>query len=346
MASDMSVATASFMLTSLPAPPNRLAERTILGTVRKTLQQQIAANRNLSLVYCFLMVALLAALGAPIAGYFDSNLWPFGAAAAGVLGLIVAMVSWYGGSGIVLSISQARNARPIEMQRLENIAEEMALAAGIPAPHVYMIDDSAPNAFATGRGPKQGVVVFTTGLVEKLDRDELQGVMAHEIAHIRNNDIRLMTTLAIVAGLIPLLADFYGRMVWYGGRGRSRSSDNNQAAIVLFVIGILLAILAPVFAKLLEMAVSRRREYMADATAAELTRYPEGLASALEKISADREVLEAANRATEHLYIVNPFKPFEDRAKSLFSTHPPIPDRVARLRAIMGAPLPREPLNR
>jgi heat shock protein HtpX len=303
--------------------------------VRKTLQQQISANRNLSLLYCLLLVVLLAALGAPIAGYFDPELWPWGVAGAGLLGLVVALVSWRAGPRLVLRVSQARNARPIELQRLGNVAEEMAIAAGIPVPQVYLIDDSAANAFATGRGPREGVVVFTTGLVEKLDRDELQGVMAHEIAHIRNNDIRLMTTLAIVAGLIPLLADFYLRMIWWGGRGRSRG--NNQGAAILALIGLALAILAPVFAKILELAVSRRREYMADATAAELTRYPEGLARALDKISGDRDVLEVANRATEHLYIVNPFKPFETRARSMFSTHPPIQDRIARLRQMAGA---------
>lgn len=300
--------------------------------IRVPIHEQIARNARASMMYAFLLVLLLAALGGTTTGYYVPEYWWIGTAAAAGLGILLGLIAWYAGSSIVLSISHAREATPLELQTLENVAEEMAIAAGIPKPKVYLIDDSAPNAFATGRSPQEGIVVFTTGLVQKLDRDELQGVMAHEIAHIRNNDIKLMTTLAIVAGLVPLLSDAFLRAQWWGGGRRSRDRDGN-AVVVIFAIG--LAILAPLFARLLELAVSRKREYLADATAAQLTRYPDGLARALEKISRDPEPLEAANRATQHMYIVNPLHKLDGTAH-LFSTHPPIEDRIRRLRSLAG----------
>lgn len=299
---------------------------------RRTFQEVSAANRRASFFYCFLMVLLLSALGAVIVGYYAPGLWWYGALGAAGLGVIVAMVAELWGGGIVLAVSQARTATELERRMVDNVAEEMAIAAGLPKPEVYIIDDSAPNAFATGKGPRQGVVVVTTGLLRKLNRDELQAVVGHEMAHIRNNDIRLMTTLAVIAGLIPLLADFFLRMVWWGGRQRS----NNQAAVFILVIGLVLAILAPVFSTLLQMAVSRKREYMADADAVELTRNPEALASALTKLGGDQDKLEAANRATAHLYIVNPLRKFQEGKDTLFSTHPPIRERVRILRGMAG----------
>lgn len=305
----------------------------------KTLQEQIAANKRMSFVYVFGLMVLLTIMGATIVGYSAPDYWVIGAVGAFILGLISALVARYAGTGIVLTMSGAREPQGLEGRILENVAEEMAIAAGIPKPRVMVVDDTAPNAFATGPDPEHAVVVFTTGIISKLDRDELQGVMAHEIGHIRNFDIRFMTTVAMVAGLIPLLADGLRRMLWYGGGGR-RSRDNdsgNQLQIVFFVLAIVLGILAPIFAKLLELAVSRQREFLADSTAAELTRYPEGLARALHKISTDHEVLEVANRATQHMYIVNPIKSFEERASSMFSTHPPVEERIKRLMGGMGA---------
>lgn len=310
--------------------------------MRRTLTQQIQANKRASVFYAFLIVLLLAALGGAIAGTYAPDYWWVGGAGAAGLGGIVALVATLAGPGIVLSIAGAREASPTEDRVLDNVAEEMAIAAGIPKPKVMIIDDSAPNAFATGKDPKSGVVVFTTGIIEKLDRDELQGVMAHEIAHIRNYDIRFMTTIALVAGLIPMLADFFLRMMWYGGGRSRRSSSNDNSAAIFVVIGLALAILAPLFAKMLELAVSRKREFLADATAAEMTRYPEGLARALQKIAGDPEPLEVANRATQHMYIVNPLR--GKNLASLFSTHPPTEDRVRALLGLMGAykrtPLP------
>lgn len=305
--------------------------------MRRTIQDQIAANRRLSLFYCFLVVLLLCALGTAIGGYYAPEYWWVAGLASAGLGLVVALVGWFGGSKIVLSISNTRSATPLELRTLTNVTEEMAIAAGIRPPAVYLIDDSAPNAFATGRNPNEGVVVVTTGLMQKLTRDELQAVVAHEIGHIRNNDVRLMTMLALVAGLIPLIADAFGRSLWWGG-GRSRRNNNdNGAALVFLAIAIVLMIVAPICSKLLELAVSRRREFLADATSAELTRNPDALVSALHKISGDQDVLEAANRATAHLYIVNPIKKFEERAAGMFSTHPPLEQRVRALEHLAGA---------
>lgn len=301
--------------------------------IRRSFRDQAQANLRASFMYGVYLVILLAAVGASIVGYQAPQYWYWGAVGAALLGVIMAFVARYAGSSIVLAMSGAREATREEHQILDNVAEEMAIAAGIPKPRVMVIDTPAPNAFATGPDPKKATVVFTSGILEKLDRDELQGVMAHEIAHIRNYDIRFMTTIAMIAGLVPLLSDGFRRMAWYGRGSRKR----DDGAAIFFIIGIILSILAPIFSKLLEMAVSRKREMLADATAAELTRYPEGLASALEKISGDRNVLEAANHATQHMYIVNPFRPFENRMNAMFSTHPPVEERVRALRGLMGS---------
>ncbi len=302
--------------------------------MRRSFHDQIKANNRLSLFYVFLVVLLLSALGGAITGYYAPDVFILGCIGSAVLGLIVALVAWNAGDGIVLKMNNAREATPREIQVVNNVTEEMAIAAGIPTPHVYIIDDASPNAFATGRGPKRGIIAVTTGLLDRLDREELQGVIAHEVGHIRNNDIKLMTTLAIVVGLIPMLAHFFLRSQWYGGGGRSRSRDGNQAAIVFFVIALALAILAPLFAKLLELAVSRKREFMADASAAQFTRNPDGLARALEKIAGSGIKMEAANKATEHMYIINPFQALE--ARGIFSTHPPTHERIAALRGLSG----------
>lgn len=306
--------------------------------MRRTIPQQIAANKRASYFYALLLVVLLALLGAALAGIYKPHFWYLGAILAGGIGLIIAWVGTAMGSSIVLSISKAREASPLELQRVDNVVEEMAIAAGIPKPEVYVIDDSAPNAFATGKDPRHAVVCVTTGLIQKLNREELQGVVGHEVGHIRNYDIRFMTTLAIVAGLIPLIADMIRYSVWSGGGRRSSSDNDNGAGAIWAIVGIVLAVLAPLFALLLQMAVSRQREFMADATSAELTRNPEGLIHALEKISSDPEPLEASNRATQHLYIVNPLKAYGDGENgSVFDTHPPVADRIKALSSLMGA---------
>jgi len=205
-------------------------------------------------------------------------------------------------------------------------------------PRIFIINDTAPNAFATGRNPQHAMVAVTTGLLDKLNRSELQGVIAHEMSHVRNYDILFAMMMAVMVGVIALLSDFFLRSTFWGVGGRRSSRREKGGGGLLVVLAIVLAILAPLFSKLIQLAVSRQREYLADASAVELCRDNEGLASALEKISGDKEVLEVANRATQHLYIVNPIKPFETRAKALFSTHPPINERVARIRSIIPSP--------
>jgi len=248
-----------------------------------------------------------------------------------LVAVVMLIFSYYAGGSAVLAISQAKRIEKNDDPQLFNIVEEMSIAAGIPMPKVYVIDDTAPNAFATGSDPSHAAVAVTTGLRQKLTRDELQGVIAHEMSHIRNLDIRFAMLMAVLVGTIVLLCDFFRRSMFYGRR--SRRSDKNSGPIVaiLVIVAILLSIIAPIIAKLIELAVSRQREYLADASGVELTRNPDGLASALAKISGDPEVLEVANRATQHLYIVNPVKPFEERAAMVFSTHPPIKDRISRI---------------
>lgn len=307
--------------------------------MKRTLPEQISANRRASIFLVLVMLLLLAALGTAIVGSYYPRYWVYGTVGSLGLGLIVALVARFSGPGIVLALAHAREANHFEDQVLSNVVEEMAVAAGLPMPKVYVIDDPSPNAFATGPDPEHGIIAVTTGLLRKLDRDELQGVIAHEMSHIRNYDIRFMTTVALIAGLIPLLADLFVRMQWFGGGRRNDRDDNrndNQLAIIFMVVGLVLSILAPIFTALLEMAVSRQREYLADASAAELTRYPEGLARALHKIASDPDPLESANRATQHMYIVNPLH-LNGRSSDLFSTHPATEERIRILMNLAGS---------
>ncbi len=297
------------------------------------MYEEISANKRNSWLLVAAVTAVLVVLGY-LAGEYWGNGY-VGVALAAAIALVMSLSAYYSGDRMVLSMSRARRIEKRDYPQLFNVVEELAIAGGLPVPAIYVIDDSAPNAFATGRDPEHASVAITTGLLEKLTRDELQGVMAHELSHVGNRDILFATMVGIMVGSIVLIADFLLRsFIWGGGRRRSRSSNRGGGGALLVLVALVFAILAPLFAKLLQLAVSRQREYLADASAAKLTRYPEGLASALEKIAGDREVLEVANRATQHLYIVNPIKPFEKRAKSLFSTHPPIEERVARLRAM------------
>jgi heat shock protein HtpX len=256
------------------------------------------------------------------------------------LALLVAMgmaaVGYYQSDRIVLGISRAKPVTKEEYPYLYNVVEGLAIAAGVPTPKCYVIDDTAPNAFATGRKPETAVICVTTGLLQKLNRVELEGVVAHEMSHIKNYDIRLQTLVVVMAGVVVLLSDWMLRSFWWGGgrrRGRSRSGGGGAAGGVFLLVGLGLAVLSPIIATLIQLAISRKREFLADASGAMLTRYPAGLASALRKISADTEPLEAANKATAHLYIVNPLKNVGSGRgiNRLFSTHPPIAERIAAL---------------
>ena len=308
--------------------------------MRATFYDQQTANRRLSLLLMLSVALLLAALGFSIGFAYTG----YAAGGAGftvlalVLGVVMSVASYYQGDAIVLAASGATPADPVRDQQLLNVVQEMAIAANVPMPKVYLIDDSAPNAFATGRDPEHASIAITIGLIEKLDREALQGVIAHEMGHVRNLDIRFMLLVGVLVGGIALLSDMFMRSLWFGG-GRRRSRDDNGggAQAIMMVIAVVLAILAPIAARLVQMSVSRQREYLADATSVELTRNPVGLERALAAIATDREVLEVANRATQHLYIVNPIKKFEARAAGLFTTHPPIADRINRLRELRAA---------
>lgn len=296
------------------------------------LYGEIRANRRRSWTLAIALAGVLALLGAAIGAlYVDpvSGLVVAFVVAAGFLG-----ISWFGGARMTLAASGARRAERDRDRALVNVVEEMAIASGLPVPEVYVINDSAPNAFATGRDPDHAAIAVTAGLVDKLDRDELQAVVAHELAHVGNYDIRYTTLVAVTVGAIALIADFGLRHVWWGGG--PRRSRNRDAGLPLLAIALVVAIVAPISARLLQAAVSRRRETLADLGAAHMTRYPEALARALEKIAGDDEVLEAANRATAPLYIVNPIKSFEKRARGLLRTHPPVEERVALLRNLAG----------
>ena len=299
-----------------------------------TFRDRIGVNRRNSvfLILVFLVFAIVlgyvigyAWIGGPVGALF-------GLAIAFALGTISGLVSYFAGDKMVLAASRAKEITHEDAPRLFNVVEEVTIAGGLPMPKVYIIQDTAPNAFATGRDPEHASVAVTSGLLDKLSRDELQGVVAHEMAHVGNYDIRYAMLVGILVGTTVLISDFFLRGLWFGG-GRSREGGG-YVQVIMLVVAILLAILAPLFARLLQMSISRQREYLADATAVRLTRNPDGLADALQKISGDREVLEVANRATAHLYIVNPVKSFEKRAKGLFSTHPPIEERIKILRAM------------
>ncbi|HEV7604891.1 MAG TPA: M48 family metalloprotease [Candidatus Limnocylindrales bacterium] len=304
---------------------------------------QIATNKRNSLLMAAFVVIILGLLGFTI-GYAIVGSPSGGVVATGLalaIGAITGLATYYSGDKLVLSVSGARPVDEATAPQLLNVVREVAVAANVPMPAVYTIDDTAPNAFATGRDPAHASIAITTGLLDKLDREELQGVIAHELSHVRNLDIRFSLVVGVMVGAIAILADFFLRFTFWGGMGGRRSdrdSGGNGAAAFIAIIAIVLAILAPLISRFIQLAVNRQREYLADATAVELTRNPYGLERALAKIGADQEVLEVANRGTQHMYFTNPIKKFEARSSSLMDTHPPIIDRINRLRQLTGEP--------
>jgi len=307
----------------------------------ETFHDQIARNKRNSILLIGVFMVLFAGMGLLIGMVWSRGDRSFGivvAAAAAALAFVLTLLSYYAGPGALLAMSQAHEITHEQDPQLFNVVEELRIAGGLPMPRVYLIDDTAMNAFATGRDPRHAVVAITTGLRTRLNRDELQGVMAHELSHVRHYDILYATLMAVMVGVLVMLCDVFLRSMWYGGGSRRRSGRDREGGgalqIVLLVVALILAIVAPILAKIIHMAISRQREYLADAGSVELTRNPHGLASALAKLGGDTEVLEVANRATAPLYIVHPIKKFEARASSIFSTHPPIEDRIKRLMAL------------
>lgn len=271
--------------------------------------------------------------------FFDSSIG--GLIFALILWVIMSLVAYFQGDSILLAMSGARKISRDDHPRLYNIVEEMKIASGLEAmPSIYIVDDPAMNAFATGRDPKKASVTVTSGLLQKLNRDELQGVVGHEMAHIKNRDVLLMAMCSVLLGTIVLLAWYASRFMLFGGMGRTRrssSSGGGAGQIIIIVVAIALMILAPIMAQLIYFAVSRKREYLADASSALYTRYPDGLASALEKLAASTNQLKSANQATAPMYTVNPFRKRGRAAENLTSTHPPISERIRILRSMSGA---------
>lgn len=252
------------------------------------------------------------------------------------ISLLSNIASYFWGDKVVLLMSQARPATREEFFDYYTVTENLTIAAGIPMPKLYVIDDTALNAFATGRDPNHAAICATTGILSRLDRREIEGVVAHELSHIKNYDIRLMLIVSVLVGTVAFLADMFLRTLWLGGDRRRDSKNEGNLSAILLVIGIVLAIVTPFLATIIKLAISRSREYLADASGADLTRYPEGLAKALEKISGDKEVLEAATNATAHLFFFNPFFEKDHKAwfANLFNTHPPAEERIKRLRSM------------
>lgn len=301
----------------------------------------IAANKRKSIILLTIMAMIMIGAGMLIGEAVAPGAWLFGASLAFILWLILSLVSYYSGDAVFLASAGAREIQRADHPTLFNIVEEMTIAAGLAAmPRIYIIDDPRPNAFATGRDPEHASVAVTAGLLNRLGRDEVQGVIAHELAHVQNRDVLYVMMAGVMIGVIVLLADVFLRIMWFGG-GRRRSSrreGGGQAQIILLVLVIIFAILGPIAARMLYFALSRRREYLADACGATYTRYPEGLASALEKISSNPGMAENKNRAMAPMYIINPLQAALS-AVGLFSTHPATEDRVAVLRSMAGASL-------
>ncbi len=312
-------------------------DKSLADVQRRDFNSEIKSNQNKSLMMMAGFVILIAAMGWAV-GNFYGGYSTFGIVAALAIATIYAASAWFAGDKMILGVSHARKADEGRDIKLLNVVEEMAIASGLPMPNVYVIESRAMNAFATGRSPETATIAVTRGLLDQLNREELQAVVAHELGHVRNFDIRYAMLTAAMVGAIVLLADSMRHWWWFGsGRGRkSGGSGGGGAQIAIMVVSILLIILAPVFARMLQMAISRKREFLADASAVEFTRNPAALTSALESInkSAMTVKLDGANRAIQHLYIINPLKAVTMKSGAMFSTHPPIEARIRVLRSM------------
>ena len=298
------------------------------------MYEQIAANKLKSVLLIALFVLLLTAVG--IAFDFFLRGGAIGLVVVAVIVIVSSFVSYFNSDKVALRMAHAQPADPVEYARFHNLVEGLCIASGLPKPRLYIVDDPAPNAFSTGRNPKHAAVAVTTGLLDRMNRVELEGVLAHELSHIRNYDVLVMTLAVTMVGIIVLLSDFFLRiMFWTGGRGGRDNESNNPLGIVFAIVGFILLIFAPIIAALMQMAVRRRREYLADASGVQLTRYPPGLISALEKLKDDHTATHFASKATAHLWIEEPLDKESNKGDTkwnhLFDTHPPIDDRIHAL---------------
>jgi len=290
---------------------------------------EVRENKIKSVLLMTVFIVMIGVLGAVI-GIVWGSTW-FGLIIALIFGIVYSLIGYYSGDSMILSMSGAKPVTKKEYPYLYHTLEGLAIAGGIPTPKAYVIDDSAMNAFATGRDPKSASITVTTGLLKNMNRQELEGVVAHEMSHIKNYDIRFMMLTVILIGVITLLSDFLLRSFLWGGKGGDRK-DMGNAGLILIIVGLVFAILAPLIGELVRLAISRKREFMADADAVTLTRYPPGLASALKKISKDPDPLvDKANKATACLFISTPFRKERSFVANLFSTHPPIQERIKRI---------------
>lgn len=300
--------------------------------MRENLYDLIATNKRKTFVFIIVTSIFLAVLG-----YIVVELLNWGTAGYIFFALFIIIynvVLYYNSDKIAIAATGSVPADPEEFKQLHNVIEEVAIAAGIPKPRVYIMPSPAPNAFATGRNPQHASIAVTTGLLEIMNREELQGVIAHEMAHIRNYDILLMTVVAAIGGLIVLLRDFFLRGMFFGGRKRDSRRGGNSGAILL-LIGLILAIIAPLFVALIRAAISRQREYLADASGAYITRYPQGLAQALSKLKQSYQPMARASQSNAHLFISSPFGKDRAQIANLFATHPPIDQRIERLNSLV-----------
>jgi len=297
---------------------------------RLNVQDEISRNKLKSVGLMVVVFLSLIFIVYVIGMFYDPASAYLFVTIALIFSLVFTVISYYNSDKIVLAAVKARPATRKEHRYLVNVVEQLSLAAGIPTPRIYVIDSQEINAFATGRDPEHGVICVTTGMMKILNRSELEGVIAHEMSHIKNFDIRFATLVAVLVGMIVIVADIFGRSLWYGG-GRSRNR-NNRGGGVLLIVGLVFAILAPIFVKLIQLAISRKREYLADSSGAFLTRYPEGLASALDKIKKYNHKGLKVSRAVAPLFIANPFS--NKKVSVALSTHPDIDDRIKRLRGM------------
>ncbi len=297
------------------------------------IYDRIASNRRRTfiLMTLFFLITMAAATSIGIIMGLPVGLSPI----IMVFVLLFVVFSYFGSDSVALNVAGARQVGETEEPDLYRLVENLCIGSGLPLPRVYVIEDASMNAFATGRDPKHASIAATRGLINKLDRRELEGVLAHELSHIGNRDTLVMGTVVVLIGVLALMADLGLRLTWFGaGSRRSYGDKNSKGAGIIMIVALIFVILSPIIARLIAFAVSRQREFLADASGALLTRYPEGLASALEKISGDTDPLDQATKATEHLYFVNPLTDYKSALNNMFSTHPPIEDRIRLLRAM------------